>query len=70
MPRECRVQSVQPDGTAGLIRFNPMAFVLAVYVSRAGVAPALARLASGWWPAFAGQVWLPVRSLAWFHVIP
>ena len=41
---------------------NHTACPLAVYASQPGSPPDHARLASGWWLAFAGQDWLPAGS--------
>ena len=41
---------------------NHTAPTLAVYASQCGSPRAHARLASGWWPTFAGQDWVPARA--------
>jgi hypothetical protein len=42
---------------------------LAVYASQPGSPHDHARLASGWWPAFAGRDWLPAGSHRGFQVM-
>ncbi len=45
-----------------LSRLNHTAYWLAVYASQPGLPRDHARLASGWWLAFAGRDWLPAGS--------
>jgi hypothetical protein len=73
-PDEPRRQAIRRSGAAGadvkgaslleraISGLNHTAPTLAVYASQCGSPRAHARLASGWWPAFAGQDWVPARA--------
>ena len=55
--------TVSTSAIRGVSELNHAACWLAVYASCADLSAVHARLASGWWPTFAGQGRLPVGSL-------